>query len=219
MGMMIAALIAAFFFYRLWLVLGRRDDNTPARPPRPDPFARVPDMMRRAVPQPAAPPFDLAAPVDQSEEFMSLDASLKRLKQLDANFDEKQFLAGAKQAFHLVVNAYATGDLAPVKAFIGDDVRQAFETGIAARVASGETNEVTIQALSATIDAARLTGTVARLTVGFHSTQTIVTKDAHGAVSASDPKRPEEMEDLWTFARDTKSPDPNWMLVETHHRG
>lgn len=218
MGLMIAALIAAFFFYRLWLVLGRRDDNTPARPARPDPFARVPEMLRRAVPQPVGPAFEVASPIEPPDEFMSLDASLKRLKQLDPAFDEKQFLAGAKQAFHLVINAYGSGDLSSVETLIGEEVRRAFTAGIAARPA-GETTEVTVQTLNASIDAACLTGTLARLTVGFHSTQMITTKDANGAATASDPQRPEEMEDLWTFLRDTRAADPNWQLVETHHRG
>jgi predicted lipid-binding transport protein (Tim44 family) len=218
MGLMIAALIAAFFGYRLWQVLGRRDGNGSAHPARPDPFARVPEMMRRAVPQPAVPSFDVNLANEPNDEFMSLDASLKRLKQLDPAFEEKQFLGGAKQAFHLVVAAFASGDLGSVQALLGDEVRRSFEAGLAARPAD-ETSEVQVQALTASIDSARLTGPMARLTVGFHSTQIIVTRDSHGTVRAGDPKRPEEMEDLWTFARDTRVSDPNWKLVETHHRG
>ena len=217
MELMLAALIAAFFAYRLWLVLGRRDNNQPTRPPRPDPFARVPEMMRRAMPQPAAPGFETVPASEQQDEFMSLDSTLKRLKQLDPSFEEKQFLAGAKQAFHLVVNAFSTGDLSPVQNLLGDEVRRAFEAGLKNRPV-GEVTDVTIQAVQANIDAARLTGDIARLTIGFHSTQTIVIRNADGQVQSGDPKRPEEMEDLWTFARDTRSDDPNWQLVETHHR-
>ena len=34
-------------------------------------------------------------------------------------------------------------------------------------------------------------------------------------VIAGDPVRPEEVIDLWTFERDVRSTDPNWLLAET----
>ena len=39
--------------------------------------------------------------------------------------------------------------------------------------------------------------------------------DAQGKIIESDPHTAEEVIDLWTFERDTTSPDPNWILVET----
>jgi len=42
-----------------------------------------------------------------------------------------------------------------------------------------------------------------------------VTRDSAGAVIDGDPKTPETVSDLWTFARDTRARDPNWQLVET----
>jgi predicted lipid-binding transport protein (Tim44 family) len=34
-------------------------------------------------------------------------------------------------------------------------------------------------------------------------------------VLQGDPQTAEDVIDLWTFERDTTSPDPNWTLVET----
>jgi predicted lipid-binding transport protein (Tim44 family) len=40
-------------------------------------------------------------------------------------------------------------------------------------------------------------------------------RDAAGNVLEGDPGTALEVVDLWTFERDTQSPDPNWTLVET----
>jgi predicted lipid-binding transport protein (Tim44 family) len=56
---------------------------------------------------------------------------------------------------------------------------------------------------------------LARITVRFKSEQINVLRDAQGKVLEGDPQTAEEVIDLWTFERDTTSPDPNWILVET----
>ena len=58
-------------------------------------------------------------------------------------------------------------------------------------------------------------GREARVTVLIVSEQINVTRDRAGNVTDGDPKTAETVSDLWTFARDTRSRDPNWQLVET----
>ncbi len=41
------------------------------------------------------------------------------------------------------------------------------------------------------------------------------TLDRDGKVIDGDPDNVVEIKDLWTFARDTNSRDPNWKLVAT----
>ena len=41
------------------------------------------------------------------------------------------------------------------------------------------------------------------------------TLKADGTVADGDPETVVEVIDVWTFARDTRSRDPNWRLVET----
>jgi predicted lipid-binding transport protein (Tim44 family) len=62
---------------------------------------------------------------------------------------------------------------------------------------------------------AEVRGRNARLTVRFKSEQINVVRDAQGKVLQGDPQTAEDVIDLWTFERDTTSPDPNWTLVET----
>jgi predicted lipid-binding transport protein (Tim44 family) len=53
------------------------------------------------------------------------------------------------------------------------------------------------------------------VTVKFVSEQINATRDRNGAVVDGDPEKPVDVTDIWTFARDTRSRDPNWALVET----
>ncbi|MEM8700259.1 MAG: Tim44/TimA family putative adaptor protein, partial [Pseudomonadota bacterium] len=58
-------------------------------------------------------------------------------------------------------------------------------------------------------------GTVAQVTVKIHSQLISATRDKAGEVVDGDPAKVTEVVDIWTFARDTHSRDPNWKLVAT----
>ena len=68
---------------------------------------------------------------------------------------------------------------------------------------------------SAELADAELDGSTAKVTIRFVSEQANVTRTAEGAVVDGDPDRALTITDIWTFARDTRSSDPNWLLVET----
>jgi predicted lipid-binding transport protein (Tim44 family) len=62
---------------------------------------------------------------------------------------------------------------------------------------------------------ARLDGRNAVVTVKIVSDQMNVTRNAAGVILDGDPNRLLEVTDIWTFARNTRLKDPNWLLVET----
>jgi predicted lipid-binding transport protein (Tim44 family) len=55
----------------------------------------------------------------------------------------------------------------------------------------------------------------AYVTVKFVSELISVTRDADGEVIEGDPKKVREVTDIWTFAREAASKNPNWKLVAT----
>jgi len=57
--------------------------------------------------------------------------------------------------------------------------------------------------------------TIANVTVKIVSEQIKVVRDAEGEIIEGDENKVVEVTDFWTFARDTKSDDPNWTLVAT----
>ncbi len=55
----------------------------------------------------------------------------------------------------------------------------------------------------------------ASVTVTFTSEQINVLKDSEGRILDGDPNAVSTITDVWTFARNTRSRDPNWTLVAT----
>ena len=64
-------------------------------------------------------------------------------------------------------------------------------------------------------EAASLEGRTARVDVRFRSKQITATHDARGVLVEGSPDRVIDMNDVWTFAREVTSRDPNWKLVAT----
>ena len=58
-------------------------------------------------------------------------------------------------------------------------------------------------------------GSEAQVTVRFVSELISATRDKAGEVIDGDPETVADVTDVWTFARDTRSRDPNWKLVAT----
>jgi predicted lipid-binding transport protein (Tim44 family) len=58
-------------------------------------------------------------------------------------------------------------------------------------------------------------GRTAQITVRFVSQLVSLTRDRSGAVIEGSPDKVTDVTDVWTFARDVSSRDPNWKLVAT----
>lgn len=210
----IFAMIAAFLVYRLRSVLGRRNGEERQRPnpftPPPATGAARPDNVV------SMPGRDRTQAQPSPDEPMSLAASLAHIRSADPSFDEKQFLQGASMAFQMVVEAFAHGDTATLRPLLADDVYDSFSRAIRDRQKAGETLETRIERVrDADVIEARLDGRTAFVTVKFVSDQMNVTRDAQGTVVDGDPNEVIEVTDIWTFARNTRSNNPNWSLVET----
>jgi len=211
------AMIAAFLVLRLRSVLGRRTGNERRREL----------FVRRAAPAAdKAGPKEVATPPDQDKDMVTpalggkpADAvadGLNRIRRADPNFDPSQFLAGARAAFEMIVGAYAKGDKTTLRPLLSDEVYQPFASTIDERAAAKETVEARdLHLEDAEIVDADLSGRIARVTVKLVSHQISVTRAMDGSIVDGDPDHPVEKTDYWTFTRDTRSSDPNWVLVAT----
>lgn len=209
------AMIAAFLVLRLRSVLGRRTGSERRR----DMFMRQAEASRdkvvalgqRRPPVPPPPPPASAPPAD------SVSAALARIRAADHGFDATEFIAGARGAFEMIVAAYAAGDKQHLRPLLDDEVFKPFTGAIDEREAAGETMETRIVALKQLdIVDATLTDSRARVTVKLVSDQINVLRAHDGSIVDGDPQHPIEKTDFWTFTRDTRSNDPNWVLVATN---
>ena len=209
------AMVAVFLVLRLRSVLGRRTGNERRRDlyvRRPRPAATAPDKVP-ALPEPgraAADPAMPSAPID------SIADGLSRIQRSDPGFDPPQFLDGARGAFEIIVTAFAAGDKAALEPLLSADVFRQFATAIDERVAAKETLETRVIRLDqADLTEAELVRRTAQVTVKLVSQQINVTRAMDGSIVDGDPEHPTEKTDNWTFARDTRSADPNWVLIAT----
>jgi predicted lipid-binding transport protein (Tim44 family) len=208
------AMVAGFLVLRLRSVLGRRTGNERRR----ELFVRRP----RAAPEKGptlVQPSPGAAATTTTTTTPPADAiaeGVNQIHRVDPSFDPSQFLEGARIAFETIVTAFANADKAGLRPLLSDEVCQQFVTAIDERTAAKETLETRILRFdSADIVEAELLGRNAQMTVKLTSQQINVTRAMDGSIVDGDPEHPTEKTDYWTFARDTRSADPNWVLVAT----
>jgi predicted lipid-binding transport protein (Tim44 family) len=91
-----------------------------------------------------------------------------------------------------------------------------FQRAIREREERGEKVESSLVGIDkADIIEAEVKNRTAYVTVKFVSELISVTRDAEGEVVEGDPKKVREVTDIWTFAREVASRNPNWKLVAT----
>jgi predicted lipid-binding transport protein (Tim44 family) len=205
------AMVAGFIILRLRSVLGRRTGNEPPRPspparpgPEEDKVIALPDRNRRPDGAEAAMPSGPAG------------AGLRQIKLADPRFDVNDFIAGAKAAYEMIVTAFAAGDLATLKPLLNQEVFDNFRRAIEQRKAAGQRLETRLVGIKRVdLLEAELKGRTAEVTVKFVSELINATYDADNKVVAGNAGAVDEVTDIWSFARDIRSSDPNWFLAAT----
>ncbi|MBN9673095.1 Tim44/TimA family putative adaptor protein [Roseibium aggregatum] len=222
--------LAVFILFRLRSVLGKRTGSE--RPPF-DPYSKpetpqdqqngqdnVIPLPGQADQQPE--PMEQAAPggeivIDKvAPEGSALNSALKQILTVDRSFEPEEFLQGARAAYEMIVMAFADGDKRALKNLLSREVYEGFVAAIDDRDKRGEKIESTFVGIDKSeIVEAALKGSTAQVTVKIHSQLISATRDKAGEVVDGDPAKVSEVVDIWTFARDTISRDPNWKLVAT----
>jgi predicted lipid-binding transport protein (Tim44 family) len=204
------AMVALFLVLRLRSVLGKRTGNERRRA---DPFTQAPK------PAPRPSPDNVIALPDRAPDAQNADPVAQGLNQIrgaDPKFDPQGFLTGARAAFEMIIGAFSAGDRAALKPLLSDEVNENFGREIAARERDGQKLDNTVLRIRSTdIVEARLDGRVANVTVKFVSDQINILRDEKGAPLPGQSTAAAEVVDLWTFSRNARAADPNWILVAT----
>jgi len=134
----------------------------------------------------------------------------------DPGFTPKYFLDGAKQAYEMIVTAFAQGDRQTLRNLLEKEVFDGFQKAIAEREAAGRTVDFTFVGLPkiAIVQADYDKKTVS-VVVDFHAEVVSATRDKDGNLVEGNADQVQIIADEWTFARNPKSRDPNWKVVST----
>jgi len=216
---------AVVIFIQLRNVLGKRTGNE--RPPfdpytagrsRADDKADAKDnivaLPRRKA---GAEPAEAYASIDAvAQPGTELNKGLRAIRDADPSFEPKSFVEGAKMAYEMIVMAFADGDKRTLKNLLSREVYDGFASAIAEREQRAEKIQSSFVGINkAEIVGAEMKGTESHVTLRILSELISATLDKAGTVIDGDPETVAEVKDVWTFARDTRSKDPNWKLVAT----
>jgi len=159
----------------------------------------------------------LEAEIEQfSKGNPELGQGFRAVAEQDPTFTPKSFLEGAKQAYEMIVTAFANGDRATLKNLLEKDVFDGFARAIADREAAGQKIDFTFVGLpKVEFSEADFDKKNVNVTVRFHAEVVSATRDKDGALIEGNADQVQTIADEWTFARNPKSRDPNWKVVTT----
>ena len=145
---------------------------------------------------------------------------LIEVARLDPAFDPDTFIRGAKQAYEMIVTAFAEGNRKLLKDLLSRDVYDGFTRAITDREIRDEQVDQSFVGIDkADIVESEVKSGIASITVRFVSQLISATRDKAGAIINGDPQRIKEVTDIWTFSRDISSAkaraNPNWRLIAT----
>jgi predicted lipid-binding transport protein (Tim44 family) len=151
-----------------------------------------------------------------AEAGSELAAGLEKIAAHDPSFAPKSFVEGAKAAYEMIIDGFASGDKATLKNLLSKDVFDGFARAIDERAAQGlRVGSRFVGIDKAVIQSASLSGNKASITLQFVSELITATYNKADEVIDGDPGHVQEVTDVWTFERDVTSQDPNWRLVAT----
>lgn len=227
--------IALFVFLRLRNTLGTRT-GTEEKPPQNDRVSKTAtndnkgekedNVVSLPISEGVAPPkldADTVA-LKRKNEITKIaggnedvQAGLLAIADSDQDFWAKEFLAGARSAYEMIVTAFASGDQKTLRNLLDKEVYESFSAVITDRESRKENVEFTFVGFNGvSITDAELENSTARISIHFKSQVISATKTESGELIDGDEVAVTDIADAWTFSRSMKARDPNWKLVATN---
>ena len=180
------AMIAGFIFLRLRGILGKKTG-----------FEEDIDSSFAHEAPPVNPKVDLNAKTfdDQAKE---------------------EFVKGAKIAYETIITNFAKGTLKDINSLLDKSVYQQFEDAIKDRQLKKLSSETTFIGInSAEVKQHEQNKNMLEVTVEFVSEIISCVKDKDNKVVSGDPEKIKKVLDTWKFSKDSRSENPNWLLIDT----
>ena len=134
-------------------------------------------------------------------------------------FDEKakkEFLKGAQIAYETIVTNFSKGKLKDIKSLLDLNVYEQFNSALDERKSKNYSSETTFVGInSAEIKDHKQNKNMLEVTVEFVSEIISCIKDKENKVISGDPEKIKKVHDVWKFSKDSRSNNPNWLLIDT----
>lgn len=207
--------VAGFFAYKLWTVLGRTNGDEKSR------AAEIISITEKKQ-QPKEKPVSIKSVATKKADVIEEDypqefkAEFEEIKKIDPSFSLENFLKGAELTFETVIEAYSKGKKNRLKFLLNDEIYSDFAADIDKYAANSQTAKATLVSLDEPeIVHVDLNGKIAHITLEFASEQINYVEDEDGEVVEGSKSRIERATDIWTFERNLSSAKPQWLVVST----
>lgn len=208
LDLLILALIAGFILYRLYVTLGQRTGFDRKNEEKTNVISFEQERQKYRFKEATKHPVEEFSP--------SIRQGVQEITKLDPEFSIKDFTEGATNAFEMIIENYAKGDIKKLSKLLSPDLLNEFKRAIEERLTQGYMLENTlIRIEKVEVQEAHVSNNVAYLKVKFISEQVPLMKDKNGTIVEGNPNQIDQVIDYWTFERNLKSSDPNWTLIET----
>ena len=182
------AMIAGFIFLRLRGILGKRTG------------------------------FDGKLSTDFDQEFSKETIKKNLENQLFDDDAKNDFLKGAKIAYETIITDFSDSDnkLTKCKSLLSKKIYDQFKEALLERKSKGYYAEIKFVGVnSAKIKEHKKIGNNLEVTVDFISELITCVRDKDKKIVTGDPEKVKKVYDTWKFSKDSRSTNPNWLLIDT----
>ncbi len=157
---------------------------------------------------------------DINSNFQQETAEVKQEKKFNLEtFDDnakKEFLKGAQVAYETIVTNFSKGKLKDIKSLLDLTVYEQFNSALNERNSKDYLSDTTFIGInSAEIKDHKLNKNMLEVTVEFVSEIISCIKDKENKIISGDPEKVKKVHDVWKFSKDSRSNNPNWLLIDT----
>ena len=157
---------------------------------------------------------------DINSKFHQETAEAKPEVKLNSEtFDEKakkEFLKGAQIAYETIITNFSNGKLKEIKSLLDNNIYEEFNSSLDERKSKHYLSETTFIGInSAEIKKHEQNKNMLEVTVEFVSEIISCIKDKENKIISGDPEKIKKVHDVWKFSKDSRSKNPNWLLIDT----
>ena len=213
---LILAMIAVFIINRLRNVLGKKTGNESDVVEK---FTQRKNNFKESDPDSISD--QKVTKLDNSNKKnlhsnKKINSAINEILKVDNKFEINSFCDGAKKAFEFILTEYSNNNLKALEKLVSKNIFKAFENQINLRSKKNEELEITVISVkNPDIKSVNLEKKYfAYIKLLFESEQVQITKNSKGEIIDGDNNQILQIKEIWTFSKNLKSNDPNWILEE-----
>lgn len=210
----ILAMIAVFIINRLRNSLGKKTGNETDIAQK---FSQKPSKFTESNPDK-----EIEKSKNQVKEVKdiilhknsSINEKLNNIVKVDPSFTVENFTDGAKKAFEYILVKYSENDLKSLKNLLAPQILTNFTDQIKLRQKQKQILGITILKIDdpEIIDVSIVKNKLCFIKLEFKSQQVQTTKDSNDKIIDGNDNLILNISELWTFSKEIKNKNPNWVL-------